>query len=127
MVSGFFLGGDTVTEREVGAVSANYLDFIRYDVLSGRSITKEEVQSAAKVCMLEESFPEQYKLSVTVGEKITLDTPRMSIGQRKRETILAVIPESEQTAIAFALMSIAIPQVACEIASTGFLIIKSEP
>ncbi len=68
-----FWVGDTVTEREVGAVSANYLDFIRYDVLSGRSITKEEVQSAAKVCMLEESFPEQYKLSVTVGEKITLE------------------------------------------------------
>lgn len=36
----------------------------------------------------------------------------MSTGERKRETILAVIPESEQATIAFAFMSIAIPQVA---------------
>ena len=34
--------------------------------------------------------------------------------------------ESEQTAIAFASISIAIPQVAWDIASTVFLIIKSE-
>ena len=64
---------DYVTKREVGAVSAKYLDFIRYDILSGRSITKEEIQSAAKVCMLEESFLEQNKLTVSVGENISLE------------------------------------------------------
>ncbi len=65
--------GDIMTEREVGAVTEDYLDFIRYDILSGRSITKEEVQSAARVCMLEESFLEQNKLTVTVGDKIFLE------------------------------------------------------
>lgn len=64
---------DYVAEREVGAVSANYLDFIRYDILSGRSITKEEIQSATKVCMLEESFLEQNKLTISVGENISLE------------------------------------------------------
>lgn len=64
--------GDYMTEREVGAVSEDYLDFIRYDILSGRSIMKEEIQSAARVCMLEESFLEQSNLSVAVGETISL-------------------------------------------------------
>ena len=64
---------DIVIEQGVGAVSADYFDFIRYDVLSGKSITMEEVQSAARVCMLEESFLEQNELTVTVGDKISLE------------------------------------------------------
>ena len=52
-------------------------------------------------------------------------TPRMSTGERKRETMRAVMPESEQTAIAFAPMSIAMPHAPCEIASTVFLILNS--
>ena len=67
------LVGDIMTEREVGALSVNYLDFIRYDILSGRSITKEEIQSATRVCMLEESFLEQNGLTVSVGDEITLE------------------------------------------------------
>ncbi len=64
---------DIVIEQGVGAVSIDYLDFIRYDVLSGRSITKDEIRSAARVCMLEESFLEQNELTVTVGDKISLE------------------------------------------------------
>lgn len=48
------------------------------------------------------------------------------MGERKRDTIRAVIPESEQTAISFASMSIAMPQVACDIASSVFLILNSD-
>ena len=53
-------------------------------------------------------------------------SPNMSIGGRKRDTIRAVIPESEQTAISFASMSIAMPQVACDIASSVFRILNSD-
>ena len=47
-------------------------------------------------------------------------------GARNLETSLAVIPESEQATIALASISIAIAQVACEIASTEFLILNSD-
>ena len=50
--------------------------------------------------------------------------PIMLTGQRKREIILAVLPESVQATIAFAPISRAMPQVACEIASLRFLISK---
>ena len=52
-------------------------------------------------------------------------SPRMSTGERKRETIRAVIPDSEQTAMTLAFMSMASPQVACDRASTVFLILNS--
>ena len=45
---------------------------------------------------------------------------------RNRDIILAVIPESVLATIAFAPISIAIPQVACEIASDIFFIMNSE-
>lgn len=64
---------NSVVEREVGAVSVDYLDFIRYDILSGRSITKEEIQSAAKVCMLEENFLENNILTIAVGDKVSME------------------------------------------------------
>lgn len=71
--------GDIIAEQEVGAVSVDYLDFIQYDILSGRSITKEEMQSATRVCMLEESFLEQNKLAVAVGDKISLENESFEI------------------------------------------------
>ena len=48
--------------------------------------------------------------------------PMMSTGTRKRETIRTVAPESELTTMAFAWISQAMQHVACEIASTMFLI-----
>ena len=51
--------------------------------------------------------------------------PTMSTGTRKRETIRTVAPESELTTIVFAPMSQAMQHVACEMASTMFLIWNS--
>ena len=51
--------------------------------------------------------------------------PMIATGERKRDTIRAVIPESEHATIAFASMSIAIPQVECEMASVILRIWKS--
>ena len=51
--------------------------------------------------------------------------PTISVGQRKRLTIRAVFPETEQTTIALAFTSIAMAQVAWEMASRLLLMRKS--
>lgn len=56
----------------VGAISEDYLDFVKYDLLEGRGIEKEEIHSAEKVCMIEESLLSQYGLSVEIGEDILI-------------------------------------------------------
>ena len=52
--------------------------------------------------------------------------PMMSMGTRKRETIRTVRPDSELTTMHFAPMSMAMPQVAWEMASSRLLILKSD-
>ena len=51
--------------------------------------------------------------------------PIMSTGQRKRLTIRTVFPESELMTIPFAFVSIAIAQVACDMASVLSFILYS--
>ena len=51
-------------------------------------------------------------------ERQLVAMPTISVGTRKRETMRTVLPDSELTTIAFAPMSIAMPQVAWEMASS---------
>ena len=59
--------------------------------------------------------------------RLSVVRPMIGTGGRKRETMRTVIPDSEQATIAFAPRSMAIPQVACEMASTAFLMRNSLP
>ena len=52
-------------------------------------------------------------------------SPMIGTGGRKRETMRTVMPESEQATMALACRSMAMPQVACEMASTEFLMRNS--
>ena len=72
-----------------------------------------------------ENKPLEFPLAIGNDTHCSSSEVMIATGERKRDTIRAVIPESEHATIALASISIAIPQVECDTASVMLRIWKS--
>lgn len=63
---------DTSVSEGVCAISEEFLDFVKYDLMSGRRIEEEEITTAKRVCMVEESLLSKYNLAVEIGDYIEI-------------------------------------------------------
>ncbi|MBQ7954212.1 MAG: ABC transporter permease [Lachnospiraceae bacterium] len=70
---------DTIVNDAVGAISEEFLDFVKYDIIEGRSIKKEEIKEVKTVCMIEESLLSQYNLQVGVGDVLFVEGKPLQI------------------------------------------------
>lgn len=87
-VSGDIRVEDMEFKSALRVISEDYLDFVKMDILKGRCITKEEIQAADRVCMLEEMILLQYDIEVEEGIWIWINGERYEVVGVFRSMIL---------------------------------------